>query len=42
MAFNDPDSEQKIDIVKSSIDNVADGTTLAPLSVTLFKIAIEE
>ncbi len=42
MAFNDPDSEQKIDIVKSSIGNVADGTTLSPLSVTLFKIAIEE
>lgn len=42
MAYNDPDSEQKIDIVKSSVDNVAEGTTLAPLSVTLFKIAIEE
>lgn len=39
MAYNDPDSEQKIDIVESQIENV-DNLLLAPLSVTLFKFEI--
>lgn len=39
-AYNDPNSEQKIDIVESAVENVQEGITLAPLSVTLLKIEI--
>ncbi len=39
MAYNDPDSEQKIDIVESSLDSL-DSIELAPLSVTLIKVEI--
>ena len=42
MAYNNPDSEQKIDVDKSTVDNISNGATLAPLSATLFKIAIEK
>ncbi|MBQ9873423.1 MAG: hypothetical protein IJM30_03075 [Thermoguttaceae bacterium] len=40
-AFNDPDSEQKIDIVESSVDDFAQGVEIAPYSATLFKAEIE-
>ena len=41
MAYNDPDSPQKIDITESDADtNLAQGVTIAPYSVTLLKIAV--
>lgn len=39
MAYNDPDCEQKIDIVESTLDSL-DNIVLAPLSVTLIKVEI--
>ena len=41
-AYNDPDSPQRIDIVKTTVDGVGNGFAVKPLSVTLYKIAIEE
>jgi len=42
-AYNDPDAPQKIDIVKTAFEgDLAAGATLAPLSVTLFKCAVEK
>ena len=40
-AYNDPDSPQRIDIVKTTVEGVGNGVTVKPLSVTLYKIAIE-
>ena len=41
-AFNDPDSTQRVNIVESTADNFNAGATVAPLSVTLYRVAIEK
>ena len=40
MIYNDPDQEQKIDVIKSDGGDIAAGVNLAPFSVTLFKVEI--
>lgn len=40
MIYNDPDQEQKVDVVKSDGGDIAAGVNLAPFSVTLFKVEI--
>ena len=40
MIYNDPDQEQKVDVVKSEGGDIAAGVNLAPFSVTLFKAEI--
>lgn len=39
-AYNDPNSEQKIDVVESTIEDAQNGVELAPVSVTLLKFEI--
>jgi alpha-N-arabinofuranosidase len=41
-AYNDPDAGRRVDIVKSTVDGIAGGLTVAPQSVTLYRIAIEQ
>ncbi|MGI6400818.1 MAG: alpha-L-arabinofuranosidase C-terminal domain-containing protein [Thermoguttaceae bacterium] len=42
MAFNDPDFPQRVNIAESHVGNFNDGVSVAPLSVTLYRVAIEK
>ena len=41
-AYNDPDKSRRVDIVKTTVEGIANGVTVAPQSVTLYRVAIDQ